>query len=69
MTVLKKCPCGKIPTEIDHLFAGELFEYHAIPDCCRQWEIRFMVKGSDFDIDNVNRQATEAWNTARRVEE
>jgi len=65
---LKKCPCGKIPTELiiekQESTAGKWGYVYG--DCCAEWRIEFRLQYLEPDTKEAMDLAITAWNNAPR---
>ncbi len=65
MTILKQCPCGKVPNSLTVFDGNQGCKYHYVmPDCCNEWFIEF--RAQYLDIDQCMDIAIKAWNETTR---
>ena len=64
---LKKCPCGKVPSELVlYIQAGTLWT-HVAGNCCYKWQVTADLALEDGPEKNM-KIAIKAWNAAPRKE-
>jgi len=64
---MKKCPCGKHPTELVVVDAGQGSKWAFVyGDCCGEWHIEFRTMYHDLDSNECMALALDAWNEAPR---
>ena len=69
MTPLNPCPCGRVPTELGIVDAGQGGKYAwAVGNCCGEWHIEFRTNYEPLDSPECMTRAIEAWNAAPRGE-
>lgn len=64
---LEKCPCGKVPEDLDIYVpgAGKKWAYVS-PTCCGIWEIEFKTHYLEIDGPECKELAIKTWNEADR---
>ena len=65
MTVLNKCPCGEVPTDI-HIRGQDAKWAFASGNCCNDWLIEFRTKYCSIDSNECKELAIVAWNKVPR---
>ena len=64
---LMPCPCGKHPTELVIVDAGQGGKWaYVYGDCCSKWNIEFRTQYHPLDSNECMALALEAWNEAPR---
>ncbi len=67
MDKLKPCPCGKIPSALSIVDAGQGGKWaNVMGDCCSEWMIEFRTSYYALDSNDCMKLATEAWNDSPR---
>ena len=68
MTTLESCPCGRVPSKLDIIDAGQGGKYATVMgDCCGFWEIEFKTEFNELESSECMLLAVRAWNEAPRI--
>ena len=62
---LRRCPCGKIPKDLEVESHGSKW-FYVCGDCCGEWNIEFRSNYNLPGFAEAMRLAIEAWNNAAR---